>query len=520
MSVNRKRLFDEILNNFLERFSDVEAIIVSDHEGFVIAGEKRKNTENDIEIVSVLTTLINPVLERIRNEFAFKKFGTASFDTDEHRLLFITIDDERILSLIFNSMASVEKVAPYTYFLAEKTAQILNSGEGDTIQLVIPDFDSETERHEKLKESIYQSELDECASYNFKFVIIGNHEVGKTSLIRQFVERKFSHDYRATIGLNIFAHNFDFQGNEISVQLWDIGAQQYFKRFRKIYYTGAEAAFIVFDLTNRESFEKVKDWYKEINQLIDEKNIPIVIVGNKVDLTDQRVISTAEGEGLAKSLSETGISYIETSALSGENVIEAFELIAYHYIIKTKKKEKDIIREDLVEAILSTLKELVILELTFISENMSWDPGFQTVMNLENLGEYSKLKESSEEKLYPYKNGLILSSFTYEDFNLSNSDGVFCVFDARDREHIDPKWKDILIKIIRKVRKKRAVIVGIRVSDDKNWSQLMEEFLIDEDLEEKVLSVLFLKIGPDYREKIYDHLKLMLDVIVTTRKLK
>ncbi|GAG84486.1 unnamed protein product, partial [marine sediment metagenome] len=272
--------------------------------------------------------------------------------------------------------------------------------------------------------------------------------------------------------------------------------------------------------TSRESFEKVKDWYKEINQLIDEKNIPIVIVGNKVDLTEQRVISKAEGEGLAKSLSETGISYIETSALSGENVIEAFELIAYHYIIKTKKKEKDIIREDLVEAILSTLKELVILELTFISENMSWDPGFQTILNLENLGEYSKLKDSNKEKLYPYKNGLILSSFAYEDFTLSNSDGVFCIFDARDKEHIDPKWKDVLINIIGKVRRKRAVIIGVRVSDDKNWSQLMEEFSIDKDLEKKVVSVLFLKIGSDYREKTYEHLKLMLDLIVTTRKLK
>ncbi len=78
----------------------------------MIAGEKKKNTESDLELVSVLTTLINPVLERIRNEFAFKKFGTASFDTDEYRLLFITIDEERILSLVFNSMASVEKVAP------------------------------------------------------------------------------------------------------------------------------------------------------------------------------------------------------------------------------------------------------------------------------------------------------------------------------------------------------------------------------------------------------------------------
>ena len=520
MLVNRKRLFDEILNNFLERFSDVEAIIISDIEGFVIAGEKRKDTESNLEIVSVLTTLINPVLERIRNEFSFKKFGTASFDTDEHRLLFITIDEERILSLIFNSMASVEKVAPYTYFLAEKSAQILNFQEGDSLQLTIPDFEYEKERHERLKESICQSESEECINYSFKFVIVGNHEVGKTSLIRQFVERKFSQDYRATIGLNIFAYNFDFQGNELNLQLWDIGAQQYFKRFRRIYYNGAEAAFIVFDITNRDSFEKVKEWYEELNELIGETNIPIVLVGNKVDLAEQRVVSTTEGEDLAKSLSTNGIEYIETSALTGDNVKDAFELIAYHYIIKSKKKEKDRIHESLIEAVNTTLKELVILELTFITENLNWNPGFQTIVNVDKLGEHSKLKDNHNEKLYPYKNGLIISSYTYNEFNLSNTDGVFIIFDARGKEHIDPEWKNILMRIIKKIRKKRAVIVGLRVSDDKNYPQLMEEFVIDKDLEEKIISILFLKIGTDYREKMYDHLILMLELIVNTRKLK
>jgi len=518
--VNRKRLFDEILNNFLERFSDVEAIIISDIEGFVIAGEKRKDTESNLEIVSVLTTLINPVLERIRNEFSFKKFGTASFDTDEHRLLFITIDEERILSLIFNSMASVEKVAPYTYFLAEKSAQILNSQEGDSLQLTIPDFEYEKERHERLKESICQSESEECINYSFKFVIVGNHEVGKTSLIRQFVERKFSQDYRATIGLNIFAYNFDFQGNELNLQLWDIGAQQYFKRFRRIYYNGAEAAFIVFDITNRDSFEKVKEWYEELNELIGETNIPIVLVGNKVDLAEQRVVSTTEGEDLAKSLSTNGIEYIETSALTGDNVKDAFELIAYHYIIKSKKKEKDRIHESLIEAVNTTLKELVILELTFITENLNWNPGFQTIVNVDKLGEHSKLKDNHNEKLYPYKNGLIISSYTYNEFNLSNTDGVFIIFDARGKEHIDPEWKNILMRIIKKIRKKRAIIVGLRVSDDKNYPQLMEEFVIDKDLEEKIVSILFLKIGTDYREKMYDHLILMLELIVSTRRLK
>ena len=184
------------------------------------------------------------------------------------------------------------------------------------------------------------------------------------------------------------------------------------------------------------------------------------------------------------------------------------------------KKEKDRIKDELIEAIDSALKELIILELTFITYSMSWNPGFHTILDIEKLGDFSKIKDSSEEKLYTYKNGVILSSYLYDKFNLSNSDGVFCIFDARDKEHIDPNWKEILIQIIQKIRKKRTIIVGVRVSDDKNWSQLMEEFVIDQDLEEKVVSIMFLKIDSDYREKIYDYLKLMLNTIVNTRNLK
>ena len=89
MSVNRKQLFENLFNNFLNQNTEVEAIIVSDMDGFVIAGEKRMDI--DIEIVSFLTAVINPIIERVREEFAFKKFGTASIDTEEHRLLFVLI---------------------------------------------------------------------------------------------------------------------------------------------------------------------------------------------------------------------------------------------------------------------------------------------------------------------------------------------------------------------------------------------------------------------------------------------
>jgi small GTP-binding protein len=519
--IKRNKLFRELLSNFLNRFQQLEAVIISDVEGLIIAGEKRKDISSDLEIVSVLTTLINPVLERIRNEFAFQKFGTASFDTDEYRLLFVSIDQERILSLVLTSMASIDELSPYAYFLAEKSAQILHAQEDDLLQLTIPNFEEEVDRHEKLKQQIFQvSDLEEKGAYSFKFVIVGDHEVGKTSIIRRFVERKFTFDYRPTIGLNILAHTFTFQGNEINLTLWDIGAQQYFKRFRKLYYSGAEAAFIVYDITNRESFDNVKNWFDEITEYIKEEEIPMVIAGNKTDLEDQRVVSFQHGQDLANALSEKGLSYTETSALDGSNVSDAFKLIAYHYILRIKQKEKDMIKDELADLIISTLKKLIILELSFITDNVNWSPGFHTITELDKLGEYSQIKDSAQEQLYAYKNGLIINNFPYDNYNLANTDGAFVIFDARDKEDIDPQWKDILINIIKKIRKKRVIIVGLRVNDDRNLPRLMEQFHIEEDLEEKLVSILFLKIGLDFREQMFDNLKVMLNAIVNTRAVK
>ncbi len=516
--INKNQLFSGIFGSFLEKFFDIEAIIVSDFDGLIVAGEKREGI--DIELVSVLTTLVNPILTRIRDEYSFKQFGTGSFDTNEYRLLFISIDRENILSLILKSMASVDKIAPYAYFLAEKTAQILTAEDGDSIQLNIPDFDEEVKRHNLLKDQICNIEdSSEKGCYTFKFIIVGDHEVGKTSLIRQYVEKKYLIDYRATIGLNVLAHSFEFQGSILSLTLWDVGAQVFFKRFRKIYYSGAEAAFIVYDLTNRSTFENIKIWYQELTELIEDREIPLILVGNKLDLKEQRVVTREEGLELANTLSPEGVSYIETSAKNGENVADAFKLIAYHYLLRTKQKEQHVINQQLLDEINKTLKTLIILEISFITENMTFSPGFQVLSELEQLGEYSKIKDNNLERLYAYNNGLIINNFLYHNFNLANSDAVFVIFDAREKEHVDPAWKGILLRIMREIRKKRVIIVGIRVSNDQQWSKLLEEFHIEGDLEEKWISILFLKMGEDYRTQIYNFLKVMLNAILNTRAL-
>jgi Ras-related protein Rab-1A len=525
MSINRKALFNELFGQFLETNEDVEAVIVSDQQGLVIAGEKRSNV--DMEIVSVLTSIIHPIVERIRDEFMFKKFGTASFDTEFYRLLFISLDEQRTLSVVLNNLASVDKASPYAYLLAEKSVQILNAMEGDNIQLKIPNFEYETDEtaiSERVKNQIYQMRLDQGGLYRFKFVIIGNHEVGKTSLVRRFVEDKFSHDYRATIGLNILSHSIEFFGNSIVYSLWDVGAQTFFRRFRQTYYLGTQAAFIVFDLINRKSFESVKEWFKELDDFIGGREIPIIIIGNKTDLKDQRAISYEDGVKLVNELSvkpNIKISYIETSALTGENVEDAFTLIAYHYISKSKEDEEERVKEDMLEELNFILKERKVigenfdslLTLTIISENEFWSPGLQILSELNDLSKCEKIKDDREEKLYKFSNGVILKNYLYHNFDVSNSDGVFCIFDARDKDHIDPNWKEVVVKIINDIGKNKVVLIGIRVSDKSDWSAIMEEFDVNELLEQKMVSLLFFKLGLEYRLEIYDQLKVMLHTI-------
>jgi Ras-related protein Rab-1A len=525
MSINRKALFNELFGQFLEAYEDVEAVIVSDQQGLVIAGEKRSNV--DMEIVSVLTSIIHPIVERIRDEFMFKKFGTASFDTEFYRLLFISLDEQRTLSVVLNNLASVDKASPYAYLLAEKSVQILNAMEGDNIQLKIPNFEYETDEtaiSERVKNQIYQMRLDQGGLYRFKFVIIGNHEVGKTSLVRRFVEDKFSHDYRATIGLNILSHSIEFFGNRIVYSLWDVGAQTFFRRFRQTYYLGTQAAFIVFDLINRKSFESVKEWFKELDDFIGGREIPIIIIGNKTDLKDQRAISYEDGVKLVNELSvkpNIKISYIETSALTGENVEDAFTLIAYHYISKSKEDEEERVKEDMLEELNFILKERKVigenfdslLTLTIISENEFWSPGLQILSELNDLSKCEKIKDDREEKLYKFSNGVILKNYLYHNFDVSNSDGVFCIFDARDKDHIDPNWKEVVVKIINDIGKNKVVLIGIRVSDKSDWSAIMEEFDVNELLEQKMVSLLFFKLGLEYRLEIYDQLKVMLHTI-------
>ena len=173
-------------------------------------------------------------------------------------------------------------------------------------------------------------------SFLFKIVLIGDAEVGKTTLRKRFLTDVFSDKYQMTIGTEFGVKTLKFlldEGDEAQVtfSIMDLAGQEQFGAVRKIFYRGAHGAFIMYDVTNRISFNHVPSWVTELIRNT-SKSIPFVIVGNKIDLRLQTptIVSTEEAQKLVLRLKEEkyNVDYIETSAKTGENVQEAFIRIA------------------------------------------------------------------------------------------------------------------------------------------------------------------------------------------------
>jgi small GTP-binding protein len=170
---------------------------------------------------------------------------------------------------------------------------------------------------------------DLAGEYSNKLIFCGDYQVGKTSLIRRFVENKFEEDYISTIGVQLSKKTVLLsKKTKINFIIWDIGGQRQFDINRARFYNGANAAFIVVDRTRPDNLQSVEKWYNDLMKSIKRK-IPIVIVGNKSDLKDELVINEEEIKEVAK---QFDFHYIMTSALTGENVNDAFLYIAYRVV--------------------------------------------------------------------------------------------------------------------------------------------------------------------------------------------
>ncbi len=160
------------------------------------------------------------------------------------------------------------------------------------------------------------------SSYKFKVCLFGPGNVGKTSLLIRYIKDFFNSDLKKTIGSSFLIKDVVIDEVEVRLLLWDIGGQDIFQKLRTIYFKGSNAAFGVFDVTDPQSLLKLPGWVSSIKKTV-KKTIPMIIVGNKIDL--ERQVGRQEAEDLAKRLN---CDYLETSAKTGEQVEFAFESIA------------------------------------------------------------------------------------------------------------------------------------------------------------------------------------------------
>ncbi|CAO2203741.1 unnamed protein product, partial [Urochloa humidicola] len=160
--------------------------------------------------------------------------------------------------------------------------------------------------------------------YLFKLLLIGDSGVGKSCLLLRFADDSYLESYISTIGVDFKIRTVEQDGKTIKLQIWDTAGQERFRTITSSYYRGAHGIIVVYDVTDQESFNNVKQWLNEIDRYASE-NVNKLLVGNKCDLAESRVVSYEAGKALAD---EIGIPFLETSAKDATNVEKAFMTMA------------------------------------------------------------------------------------------------------------------------------------------------------------------------------------------------
>ncbi|GBG33949.1 Ras-related protein Rab-2A [Hondaea fermentalgiana] len=159
-------------------------------------------------------------------------------------------------------------------------------------------------------------------NYLFKFILVGSVAVGKSCLLLQFTDQRFRPAHEATIGVDFGTETIRVRNKRVKVQIWDTAGQEYFQSITRTYFREAAAALIVYDVNNRETFNDIKVWLDNVRSSATNRSLVITLVGNKCDKPEvERAVTTEEGETFAR---ENGLLFLETSALSGENVHDVF----------------------------------------------------------------------------------------------------------------------------------------------------------------------------------------------------
>ncbi|XP_075702525.1 ras-related protein Rab-37 isoform X1 [Rhinoderma darwinii] len=210
--------------------------------------------------------------------------------------------------------ADATKRASYNEDLQHKTILLGDSSVGKTSLLV--QFD---------QGKFIPGSFTSTVGIGFTVMLLGDSGVGKTCFLIQFKDGAFlSGTFLATVGIDFRNKVVTVDGMQVKLQIWDTAGQERFRSVTHAYYRDAQALLLLYDITSKTSFDNIRAWLTEVHEFA-HKDVVIMLLGNKCDVTTGRVVRTEDGESLAK---EYGIPFMETSAKTGVNVELAFMAIA------------------------------------------------------------------------------------------------------------------------------------------------------------------------------------------------
>ena len=180
---------------------------------------------------------------------------------------------------------------------------------------------------------------EEESSYEllYKVIIIGDTAVGKSNILSRYVKDEFSSNSKSTVGVELGIKFLKIKNTKTKIQIWDTAGQERYRAITSSYFKGSNGCFIVYDITNEASFNNIENWYEQI-QKETSQDIPILLVGNKCDLEDERKVPIEKGKEKAQNLN---CAFFETSALKKINIDKIFEELVNNIYEKTGGNRND-----------------------------------------------------------------------------------------------------------------------------------------------------------------------------------
>lgn len=180
--------------------------------------------------------------------------------------------------------------------------------------------------------------------YMFKVITIGDSAVGKSNFIGRFIDDVFAFNTVSTIGISFKEKTVNYESEVVKIQIWDTAGQERFRSLTTNYFRNTHGVILMYDITNRPSFDNISSWFSTLSESVDIGNVPVILVGSKSDLKHLRAVPTEEGKQLANII---GCSFLETSALNSSNVTEIFtELVRQMIEINVRKNTITITKEN------------------------------------------------------------------------------------------------------------------------------------------------------------------------------